>query len=98
MLTYADVCSCRMLPYAGSSAIAELEELNSHVKKVLAFSLDFLSVEVNEISSACFGAQTTLSQLSKEQAAVAEEDRAYVAQFVSDMGAFLHTGTHADVC
>ena len=57
-----------------------------------------MQVEVNEISSACFGAQTTLSQLSKEQTAVAEEDRAYVAQFVSDMGAFLHTGTHADVC
>ena len=52
-----------------------------------------MQVEVNEISSACFGAQTTLSQLSKEQAAHEEEDRAYVAQFVSDMGAFLHTGT-----
>jgi hypothetical protein len=56
-----------------------------------------MQVEVNEISGACFGAQTTLSKLSKEPAGK-EEDRPYVAQFVSDMGAFLHTGSHADVC
>ena len=38
-------------------------------------SLDYLVVEVTEVSTACHGAQVTLHALGKEQDAVAEEDR-----------------------
>jgi hypothetical protein len=44
----------------------DLDHLNTQVKKVLAFSLDFLVVEVTEVSTACHGAQTTLSVLGKD--------------------------------
>ena len=75
-----------------STATAELEALmHEHVKKALAFSIDYLVVEVSEVSSACHGAQATISKLSKDLDSLDDEHRPFAEGFISRMSTFLHT-------
>ena len=73
----------------GSQALAALDALNDRVKKVLAFSLDFLVVEVTEVSTACASTQATIASLGKDKETISEEHRGYVSDFIAAMGAFL---------